>query len=801
MNLLLRGCGLLALLCACGPAKPAQLSIRSAIERPDNDARSIAAIQKDLNSSQQLKTAPCGALVTVKDGGQLRIAWLDPNLNKIQKLSHVVPESRPQLLAGLAITMSQGDLVAVELASREIRFRAAMPLPVLVGSASNKTSLFVVTRSKAEPYRYALSALSLEGGKRFIYFAEGPLGEPIATDHYVLVPHLGQSLVALDAVTGREVARVRRDDDVMAWIVRSDKNLLFGDRHVSMLSEHYDGCRDSVLTMDLPLAELPGRPTPFPSAYIPVPAARTAHGRIGIYFRPAEHENSLALQHDTLYYVFYRHVYGLDSNGRVRFARRLDHEVVYASAIDEGLVLLDDHGRILRIQAQDGALQAWMPAHPQAVTSGVLNNGQQCHAGNNLAAPAPLLESLSTIVNDPDSRLLMSRLFALEQLVKLNSPDITRELLAVIENPRSPAPLVQAARNALLTQHSGSEVLLAALDQHYDYVQGTLSPPVDVIAEALAAQSTIEAVPKLQQRLFDYATPMQSLPSLARALAILSPRVAANSLERLLSRYRADSSFASDPQSYLSLIQIWLEVDTTTAHAQIEHWAKEESSQPVLRAALQTWLAQENVALASLTSDEHGETDPNSATPALPYLVAQQELWETLQAQRDDWLPCLQPLREHLPDLQQFRMAMVVNAQGESQHRHYLPNDEKVSRCLNEKLAKYRFPKSRTARQLAVFTVELKGREDLPPVPDPAQQPWWFAYMTTAKSSTTKTRPIPWWQDQNPVIISVEPDFEQIGAPNTPSNPTNAYSDAPRIQDEASHEPSSPTDAWWMPNP
>jgi hypothetical protein len=152
------------------------------------------------------------------------------------------------------------------------------------------------------------------------------------------------------------------------------------------------------------------------------------------------------------------------------------------------------------------------------------------------SAAATLIAAASTT----DDRLLPARIFAVRTLGVMPGVEATQGLLDVASRTNYPPQLRAAAGEAVSHRTDGAEALVAALDQHYDYLRQTTAPPVGYIARALVSARERSGNAGLVRHLQDPETPAQDLPAIASALRDLGDSTVVPALLDFLRLYHAD---------------------------------------------------------------------------------------------------------------------------------------------------------------------------------------------------------------------------------------------------------------------
>lgn len=809
--------GALLLLGACATQLD-PLAGTLASPRPDNSRGDQAALQARLAKTSPSPPAPSStgpiiALVTAGATPHLQVRTL-PSGEQLWATSWA-PALRPVIVQDLVLTQRGDDLVALERNSGRIRFTYPLPSPVIQQIIGDATGLYIVTQSPDQS-RTQLTALDPKNGDvRYHHVVPRSLGAATLANGLLLVPHGGQTLVWLDAITGTLLGRLRSTDDLITWADFQAGTLRFGDRRIYTFEPTYNGTSHSLPSIEPALARLPGSPPPRPARGLTAPADASAYGRVAAQASVDDPDWR------TPYGIFYRHLLRLGPDGNLQWAKRLTTDIVTSQPTTQGLIVVQDSGHIALLDEQSGTSTP-IATLPVAIASAQLADLADLVElfGGDATKPAPETQEaanadLREILLDPDTRLGPSRLLALQTLQQRQFPALTQDLLDLIAEPRTPPQLRAAATQALHALPTAQTAMVAAIALPHDRTAPQASQPIAVLAEALATQGVSAAVKPLKARLFDYQTKAEDLPAIARALSKLDAKAAYTAIGDFLQRYRADSSMAPYPDIMANLAQLMLELDKNRASTDLTQLANRRHTLRPCAAALQALLPAEAPSPASIdlaqaaTASQQADTN-NTSQQAWPKgLRPWTNIRATFEAHNRDLLNCAKSSAA-APPFKRIRIALVIAGNGHTMHRYYHPSDPAVSRCLDATLDSIQFSKSRTARQVAVYTVQLPPPEtpSRPATPPPE---WWTAYRDLAQAaspgSQTGTR-LPWWQDKHPLLPKAPATYTSTTEPTeaeegnqvrtvSPQPPTRSRREEPGPDKSGTTSPS--TDAWWLP--
>lgn len=526
----------LVLLAGCA-GSPSAFSARF----PDNQRAASDAL------AQALREAPRPAPRTVAVGvtpAPTRIFGVDLQSQRVLWQQATELDQAP-MLAGTLVLLQQGDQVkAFDLTSGQLVRAIPTGGLQLVGAAGDgSTAVMSLSLGNGTAARSEVVLLR-DGSVAWRRPLDQRVGAPAQAGDVVLVPWGSQFLSALHARDGVEFARLRVPDGVLAQVFFSDGKAYAGgpegatDVALALQSNHMRGPQ----FIAAPQTPLPGRPDFLRDVYSRDGVLRpdSAGHSIRLLWSPRQ---SGGLTDESLYLVFYRFVVALHyPDLAVRWVYTHDADIIGAEAGASVVTLADRNGRFMDLNTIQGKPARTFSTDLQA-TAIVLPRNSAIGSGAEgvpVSDPQRLREQLRAAAQDPDSRLVPLRRFAVERLAQLSDPAATGDLLALCNDPLV-APAVQGdACEALTRRKEGRELIVAALDRHYDYLAGIDVPPVGALARAVLALNAKEAYPALVSHLEDPHTPSTALPDLVQAIATLNPAQAIAPLSTFCHRYHAD---------------------------------------------------------------------------------------------------------------------------------------------------------------------------------------------------------------------------------------------------------------------
>ena len=664
-------------------------------------------------------------------GGELVAA----EIGKGQLWSKSVPAlTRPEIVGDAVIVASRETVSAYDLRSGEERWSKKTEKLAYVGATqAGKNVVFVesVGAGGGATRRGIVRALSLTSGSNaWSYEIQGTLGRPATLGQYVFVPWDRQNIAVIKADSGTEIARVRTTDDIISWVRAQDGVLTYGHKAAYRFDEKtFHATKKESTRIAPPIAELPGEPLPAGDGFYPIPATKTALGRIRVYFAPNQGKE-FAAAHGRYYYVYYRYVFGLDAEGKVEFARKLDADIVYGRASNEGLDVVQADGSVRRLAPDDGSdlMSAKLDINVASADFGQLSNlGLLAENETQTAA-----EGMLAIAEDVDFRLVAARAYAADQLSKLEEPSISASLLALYAKRGTPRTLKASLRQSLMQRDTGIEYVIKALEQRYDFLAGTESPPLELIVPALVRAQSKEAVPQLIAHLFDHETKATHLPILIEAIAELGDKKALTQIEAFITRYRADRSVQKDKDVLATAATVLFEARkpeerTFIAQLKSDPWASKALKAEITK---QEGLEAAAIALAAKNKAEQEAADALAKSEAeyagRPDRLARTEIQGVFKKNQKPLGECIEAEKARNPKLGQVRIAFILSgSDGKANNIRLVPNRPEFVECITPKIAALDFPKFKDTRQRGALTIQLGVEKGDAVETNDTKATWW----------------------------------------------------------------------------
>nr|MBK7066396.1 PQQ-binding-like beta-propeller repeat protein [Deltaproteobacteria bacterium] len=516
------------------------------------------------------------------------------------------------------------------------------------------------------------------GSERWTHEVGGILGRPAAKGGLAFVPWDRQSIAVLDLATGVEQARLRSTDDVLSWVFASPQGVFYGGRGIYRLNaDSASGTRAGSQFLANPFEGIPGDPLIHRDAFQPTTGTRTARDRIGFTFLPGAPAEGgrLTVHGDTIYASYYHDVLAVDAaTGGVRWAVRLEEDVEAMELTPTGLFVVSASGHVRGIDPATGAVGVVSQLNAQ-VGAIAMDVGGLALPAERTAPEGSAREQLVSLIRDPDNRLVPLRSFLVTRLARLEDEEVTHDLLDLYTQRSIPVQLRQSIATALQSRRTGARFLVAALEEHFDYLENHSAPPLQVIAPTLVAMNAREAVPGLTAHLLDHETPMESLPDVINAIGALGEGSAVPVFQRWVQMYRSDSTFRG-PERVVAMntaIDAIFRHGDASARAWLQQLSEDTRANPLARAHV-TELQQRDASDIQRRETQQTEAERQAALQAeinrlhelqatVPSSLTDAAFDEAWNAHLDEVRECAQGAVSRNPSLNQIRVVVTLRSE------------------------------------------------------------------------------------------------------------------------------------------
>lgn len=663
---------------------------------PDNDPAMLRAVLSRLQASAPRRESD---VVVGSSADPMRLWAWDPE-SGTKRWEHTAQlTSTPHVAGAHVVSHEAGHIVVRRLRDGSVATRFEDRSLALVG-ADGEGDITAIALSTGGAVGARSRLVVLHGDSiAWHHEMEQAMGRPGVRGGMVFVPWARQNLSVLEGDDGHELARVRVTRGVIGHAITDRSGVFFGQRGIALLSESSLG--EAAPLFEPPHGELPAQAEMLRDAYSPPPSPSSASHRARLVWRGvAGSDGTMALEHDVLFFVFYRLVFALDAHAdRVRWVAQLPNDVVGARVENAGLVTLDDQGQLVVLSPSDGRVVRTMSTGLSATWAHI--SYENLTAGSPSGELLPLADQLLLAAQNPDARLVPARAYAITALASLREPEVTARLIALCEDHRLPAPLYAAACLALGNREVGIEHILHALTRHSSYLEGTQAPPVGALSNAAIRMNERRAVPLLIAHLRDPQTATSDLPSLAQALRDLGEASAREPLGDFIRLYHAESPDDELARALATAIEAYVHFAGPAAQELLQSLIDD----PMSLASVRTTAERELSTLRRGTaehSDPASPSDTHEANTAagIPERINPAIVSEVLRPIASELSACLvQPGRVH----GQARVLLAIEPDGTLHTVSITPRE--VQECLEPLVRSRSFPRTRATARVTISHV------------------------------------------------------------------------------------------------
>lgn len=561
----------LALCCLAGCSKPGQIPTTFSTDWLNDGGHSIARVE------QQLRAAPKPAAVNVVIG-VTETALIGAPLDGDKRWSvPAVPDTLPSVAGDLVVYSSRGKLNALDARTGATRWSTDVSGYWLRG-AGDDGKLTVVSLGTSDRKKSLLISVRRDGSVRMRLETANALGRPAARGGVALVPWAGQYVSAIDMESGDEIGRLLTRE-LTSYALSSGGEVFFGEKAMLHFDDsvRFASTNQGQRTM-LPERLLPGRPRWLqPGGELPV-IDLGAHSKIRIYAAPSWTGSETRIASQSFVATYFRTAMGFDAKtAELRWVRALPSAVIGGAAAASGFVLCSADGKASFVAATGGAAGGTELGAP--LRACVVEASHFRISGGE--APGALAAQLDRALTQLDPEMAAAQAFLVSELGRLPDPGVTKTLIDLTTSSRVPPDIRLRARDLLAQRRSGPELMLAALERHYDFLSGELlAPPVGPLADALSAMKEQRAAPLLARHLNDPSTEVSDVERAARALSVLATAEELPSLRTFFALYRATADEPSLVQAVVSVARGLLRVGGPDGRALVDRAARDPLTQP-----------------------------------------------------------------------------------------------------------------------------------------------------------------------------------------------------------------------------
>lgn len=496
-------------------------------------------------------------------------------------------DARPVITGNVVVGSGDGSLFALDASSGKQLWRVSSKGRALRG-AGDDGSLTVASLGNPDGGGSLLLIVARDGSVRLDAEPQVEIGDPAMQGGVAFVPWGNQYVSALEVSSGDEIGRLLLREQV-SHAVNVAGTLYFGERTLVRFDERIgQAATGGANSVTLPERELPGKPRWFDDGTQVTPPRAAARARIQLQARPKLTGGALSIDSDRFGATYFRVAMGFDTkDARLSWVRTFDRDVVGGAAAAGGFALCDAGGRVWLTDARGG--DAGSVELGQSIDACVVQAGT--FAVRQGKAPRSLPEQIADAIQVRETEMATVQRFLLRELGAIEDPVVTKALIEIASNPRTPPFLLEDARQQLAARRTGEQYMVEALQKHYDFLSDVLRPPpVGPIADALAAMDQKSAAPLLAKHLNDPANTPDDIERAARALVKLATADELEELKTFFALYRATADQKELINAVLSAAEALLRVGGEEGNQIVRRAAADPLTNPEIKTGLSNLL-------------------------------------------------------------------------------------------------------------------------------------------------------------------------------------------------------------------
>ncbi len=681
---------------------------------PDNRAEQLDPVLARIARAGAASETP----VAVSLGGTpTELIALDLDSGEVLWRQPAESSVAPAIGGRLVFTDEGAEIVARDLATGTVVFREEDDGYPLIGAAGEGELSVAVLSTGGGVGAHSKLIVARGGDLAWTKNVDKAFGAPAVRAGMLFLPWSNQNLSAVDGETGEELARVRISNEILGHAFVTDGSVYAGQGSIFRLTPSITrGTRDGAAWFGANVGELPGTPSFMHNAYALPPSPQSAIHRVRLDFRPVGEGDAVSLSDGNLYYTFYRLVFALDpETGDVRWVHRHGADVVGGSAQPGGFALADAAGAVTFLSAADGR-PTWNAETGATTVVTSMRLGSFSPSGAPTGEAESLADQLSAAAQVTDARLTPAQVYAVGKLATVSSAEVTGNLITLCDGGSLPNEVRENACEAMAQRVEGPDQLLAALQRHARFLEGTTTPPVGALSRAAARMEDPRAVPLLISHLRDPATPLSAMPPLLSALGSLGEQSAAQPIRAFLRLYHAEENSDELLAALAAGVDALVALEGPVARDILEEIAGDELGIPQLRGK-----ARDAVAAFDAADAEAAAEDEERDTPTEDEAEEAEEV-EEAEGEEDDPRP-LRITQEIVSDVltpvsrdltlclsqaegrpRSARLILRLDGDGAIEHLSVTP--EQVSECVSALVRAQTFPANRRGtRQQVIYTI------------------------------------------------------------------------------------------------
>ncbi|MGE5181083.1 MAG: PQQ-binding-like beta-propeller repeat protein [Acidobacteriota bacterium] len=587
---------------ACGPKPMFRLSSE------DNDRSAlVAALAHRELPAQRVPVNAAGKprVFVVAGAAQKQIVAYDLVAGAALWTQPANVTSRVQVGGDFIVELEGKQLVARDQQHGNVRWKLDVP-GAFVGSAADRERAYVVWREGTDqkPHFHLAGYDGASGGRLWKADAEGQLGAPVAQGGVVYAPYFDQWLSIIDGKTGKQLARIRNEDDQISMVRATSQTVYYGSKQgvYRLDARSANGTRKASTYGQVKIPPQLDRASYGRDVYDPVQNAYTAADRARVLFASEQgDEGPLKFQGDAYAIHYFRYVLGFSTSGELVWAYSHPRvELVASTHTGAAIVAIAQNGELVALDPKTGALRLEQKLQVSGPVMGATFDADGWAPPPGTGEPVATVAALAAIAKDRDARFDKVKELAVTALAKLPGPEVTKQLLALLSDQRAPQKLKDQVADQLVERKDPASlpVLVAQLQTRTDFLAKTEPESLGPVAKAIAGLGGSKLDPKdvasaLAALRVHLEAPTTQTPDLVQVIAAMAAIGGGSERPALASHlllYHADDDLGGDLAWVQAIVHALQTHGGPGERELLRQVAEDPRTKPPLAAAIQSVL-------------------------------------------------------------------------------------------------------------------------------------------------------------------------------------------------------------------
>ncbi|MBU1218816.1 PQQ-binding-like beta-propeller repeat protein [Myxococcota bacterium] len=421
------------------------------------------------------------------------------------------------------------------------------------GDQSGKLAVVSYSKQGGSALNQISELTLLSSGGKVIYSVDtqGRMGWPLLSSRFIAVPYRSQYLVFMDLSKPIEIGRIHVKKGEVRFVKQTENGIFFGDKSgtYSLAEVLKKGSDIKTLTVSSEIKNLEYKFAA--DHYSSIMKDYSAYDLRMMHGNFISTEKGTDFSGNSIVFNLFRYFFGFSVNngkGVLKWAVRVEAENLAAvESFGDRLFYITASGAIGALNISSGEIIWKTEDIVENIRGATLDLNGFTPPASSTTAPMSLLDSLTAVANDVDTRFPLAKRFAIDALAVVGGAGVAR-LLSMITDPRSSSELKEKAEKDLIERPDpkGLPLYLNLISTSFDFINKTRPKAIIVMSKVLAKLKSPEAVPLLLKLLVSPDINIKELNAVVEALIEIGDQRAVRPFREFLLAYRADPEFARD---------------------------------------------------------------------------------------------------------------------------------------------------------------------------------------------------------------------------------------------------------------